>query len=275
MLDEKTVFLSSTCYDLADIRSSIESTLRRMGYLPILSDRTEFVVDPKVHRHDVCIAQAKLADLMILLIDRRFGADYRDQSDISVTWAEFRAARDSGIPIIALVRKRTWDEREKARLDPSFRPDYADPRLFKFLTELQDVFFGTWMQMFETEADIVQRLKHIGTLFGGPWIFREPGKASKENGHIVVSSISPEAQHLVYLLFGEDKANLQESDLMECVNSIPDSTVREWGREQAFRLHGFSVLVERVGREGEIIIRPTSLGRSLREEFEMMLAANF
>ncbi len=89
---KKKLFLSSTCYDSGARRESIETWATAQGYIPMLSDRASFPVDPGIHRHDVCLANAKTSDLFVLLVGGRFGAPYYQDETISVTWAEYRAA---------------------------------------------------------------------------------------------------------------------------------------------------------------------------------------
>ena len=45
------VFLSSTCYDLVDLRAILEQYFEKRGDQPLLSDRVNFPVDPGQHRH--------------------------------------------------------------------------------------------------------------------------------------------------------------------------------------------------------------------------------
>jgi hypothetical protein len=105
------VFLSSTCYDLPDARAVLERVLKERGDTPLLSDRATFPIDPARHRHDVCVREAGEADALILVIDRRVGAPFYRDSNITVTQAEFRAALAASVPIIAFVRQSVFDER--------------------------------------------------------------------------------------------------------------------------------------------------------------------
>lgn len=49
------IFISSTCYDLTDLRAEVESFLINKGHELLVSNRADFPVDIGVHRHEVCI----------------------------------------------------------------------------------------------------------------------------------------------------------------------------------------------------------------------------
>lgn len=106
------IFLSSTCYDLVDVRAELERFLEQKGHELLLSDRANFPVDVGLHRHDVCINNVKLADLFILIVDGRFGAPYYKDKNLSITWAEFNEALNTGLKIIPFVRKDVFNERQ-------------------------------------------------------------------------------------------------------------------------------------------------------------------
>lgn len=127
---KRQVFLSATCYDLADARAQIEQARIDEGYEVLLSDRSGFPVDSWLHRYDVCVENARIADGMIVWIDRRFGAPYDNKDNaISVTW-ETRAALDAHVPMVVFVRESIWNERLTFNVnggDPSkFKPAFVD-----------------------------------------------------------------------------------------------------------------------------------------------------
>ena len=97
------VLLSSTCYDLADLRDATHSALSDLGHEAILSDRSDFKVDARQHRHDICVEAAAQADIVLIVIDAMFGAPCDKDASIS-TWAEFRAAAKAGVPVATYVR---------------------------------------------------------------------------------------------------------------------------------------------------------------------------
>lgn len=271
LMPTKKLFLSSTCYDLAETRVRIEAWARRRGYEPVLSDRANFPIDPNVHRHDVCLANAKRVDMFVLLVASRFGAPYYADSSISVTWAEFRAAAAAGVPIVVFVDKRVWDERNELRSQPEKEPVFTqDKRTFAFLSEVQGHPRGYWMQIFGAPDTIIECLDSIATLFPITLHKRESG-VEVEGQRIVAASLSAETQHHVRLVVGDVKY-LRGEDLQEAMLEIPDtSEQRPWARME---LHGFSVLVEQLApaSEEQYQVRPTPLGEAILEELRFAFA---
>jgi hypothetical protein len=157
------VFLSSTCYNLTDLRARLYRFLQRAGHTPVLSDRSDFPVALGTHRHDVCVLEAGRADLVILVVDSRLGAAYYKDPTISITWAEARAAVEGKVRVVAFVRRAVFDERKTWKInDKKIKPAHCDNvATFKMLDELQKHPSGIWVQPFNDVEDIVDQLQEI------------------------------------------------------------------------------------------------------------------
>jgi hypothetical protein len=154
------VFLSSTCYDLPDARAVIERFLSERGDTPLLSDRATFPIRPSEHRHETCIREAANADVLILVIDRRRGAPFYRDGNITVTQAEFRAALGADVPIVAFVRQAVFDERATWSQNPGLHPVHTDDEaIFRFVSEVQGATPGIWMYPFADVTAIVELLR--------------------------------------------------------------------------------------------------------------------
>lgn len=134
-----TVFISSTCRDLAAQRERIISRLSDMGLVPIYSESQEFPVRHGLPATESCYAAVKdNADVMVLVLGMRYGSV--DADGVSVTRNEYRQAKASGIPVLVLVDKQALDlaplVQQNPDLDMSGKVD--DVRLFEFLDELLD-----------------------------------------------------------------------------------------------------------------------------------------
>ena len=273
-MDRKRMFLSSTCYDLAEVRDAVERWAETKGYSPMLSDRANFPVDINMHRHDVCLANAKTADLFILLVAGRFGAPYYADSNISITWAEYRAASESGVPMAVFVDERVWNERQRHRAHPEEKLEFTkNSKIFAFLSEIQDSSHGYWMEIYDDIAAILERLDCLAELF--PVSLHRKGGIVRDGETIVTASLSAETQHHVRLAVG-DLPYLNEEHILQALVAIPRSTQQHDGQvDWTFSsLHGFSVLIERVGNETDpmYLVRPTSMGEAIRDELDFAFA---
>ena len=99
------IFVSSTCYDLSQIRNDIKQCILELGHNPILSELKEFPVNPNLSNAENCINAVKNeADIFVLIIGNKYGSEL--DSGRSITNTEFITAVDKGIPIYTFALKQ-------------------------------------------------------------------------------------------------------------------------------------------------------------------------
>ena len=64
------VFVSSTCYDLIDLRADVQHGLRDMGLAPVLSDdsTSDFEVAPDKNSIETCLVNVDACDHVIFVL---------------------------------------------------------------------------------------------------------------------------------------------------------------------------------------------------------------
>jgi uncharacterized protein DUF4062 len=104
------VFVSSTCYDLIDLRAELETFLKDLGFLPIMSDRTssEFEVPTDRNSIDACLVNVQKCETFICVLSQRYGPRLGKHGflNISATHLEYQAARQAGRSIYLYARDR-------------------------------------------------------------------------------------------------------------------------------------------------------------------------
>uniref|UniRef100_UPI003076EDBD DUF4062 domain-containing protein n=1 Tax=Porcipelethomonas sp. TaxID=2981675 RepID=UPI003076EDBD len=110
------IFISSTIYDFADLRSSMKYWLDEMGFTTQLSEYNDFIKDTTQNSYDACIDAVRKCDYFVLLIGSRRGGMYPGEN-ISITRKEYRTAyqlaKEGKIKkIIILIRQNVWDIKE-------------------------------------------------------------------------------------------------------------------------------------------------------------------
>ena len=126
------VFLSSTCYDLAVVRSQLRNFLINLGYDAILSDYSDVLFDPRIHTHTSCVQEVPNCDMVILIIGSRFGGEaipeafksieidklqdeskgtnFLESEKFSVTQLEVLRAIQSRVPIFTFVESGVFHD---------------------------------------------------------------------------------------------------------------------------------------------------------------------
>ncbi len=105
------VFISSTIYDFADLRSALKYYFEELGFHVDESEQPDFERSAHANSYDACLNAIRRSDLFILLIGGRLGGWYNLDKRVTITQQEYKVAYESaksGKPNIAvLVRKTT------------------------------------------------------------------------------------------------------------------------------------------------------------------------
>lgn len=103
------VFVSSTCYDLQEVRSQLHHFIKEIGYEPVLSEFGDIFYDPKMHVQDACRNEVDRCHIFVLIIGNSYGSLYhrhkQTSSPDSVVLQEFRKALGVRIPQFICVNK--------------------------------------------------------------------------------------------------------------------------------------------------------------------------
>jgi hypothetical protein len=155
-----SVFVSSTCYDLSQVRKDLESFIESMSMLPILSESSSFPVNPSLNAIDNCLASVKeKADIFILVVGGRYGS--KTENGKSVTNLEYLEAKLKGIPCYVFVQKpiltafSIWQKNRSC----DFSEFVDSPKLFEFVESLYDPIEKNWIFPFESAQDIIAVLR--------------------------------------------------------------------------------------------------------------------
>lgn len=68
-------FISSTCYDLGEVRNQLKNFINDLGHEAILSEHNDVLYDFKYHTHVSCVNEVENSDILILIVGNRFGGE--------------------------------------------------------------------------------------------------------------------------------------------------------------------------------------------------------
>jgi hypothetical protein len=163
------IFVSSTCYDLLDLRAEVEQRLRELGLVPVLSDRpsSDFALDPTADSIETCLVNVRASDAFVCIVSQRYGRSLKSGGypDISATHLEWQEAKTIGKPIYFYARDRTLAEHSIWRANRGLPPKFAwvkDATLFPFIEEhsalVRAAGASNWLWPFRDSVELKQRL---------------------------------------------------------------------------------------------------------------------
>ena len=179
------IFLCSTSFDLEDLRAL---AVQRFGakHEFIHFEDAAFASRRGLHSHDQCIEAVKQADVVVCIIDRRYGGRYGGTqptnfpeisfkvgkkkspvvvptADLSISWCELIAAYRDEKYVITFARKRTMDEKSTRRKNqdvPDFKPAHVDDvRVFDLLDWITHRPKDNWIIPFDNAVDFLKKLE--------------------------------------------------------------------------------------------------------------------
>ncbi len=154
-----SVFLSSTCYDLGQVRNDIKIFLTGLGLESILSDYNTFPINPNIRTIDNCIENVEIkADIFILIIGGRYGS--QNDEGKSITNLEYLRARAKGIPIYVFVSKNLLSTLSLWKDNPTgnFASVVDSTKVYEFVDSIK-ANDSLWIFPFENAQEIMETLK--------------------------------------------------------------------------------------------------------------------
>lgn len=161
-MDVPRVFISSTCYDLNEVRRQLEKFIEEeLGYEPIMSDTISFKVEKRRSAIDACLKLIPQCHFFVLVIGDRYGQKI-DREDKSITNKEYEVAAKNGLLIYPFVKKNVWDSLQiyNQNIDKSLKFPFVDNvKLFEFINEVQTASKDNFIWKFEDSNEIIAALR--------------------------------------------------------------------------------------------------------------------
>lgn len=167
MKHKPTIFVSSTCYDLSQIRKDIKDFIEdQLGFESKLSEYDSFPIDSNLKAVENCIQVVKnFADIFVLIVGGRYGQITENEK--SVTNLEYNCAKAKGIPIYIFVATNIINMIPIWRDNPSgnFHSIVDTTKLFEFVETLRNV-DKMWVNKYDSAQEIISALREqIAYLF--------------------------------------------------------------------------------------------------------------
>ena len=156
-----TVFISSTCYDLMQIREDMRKFIENeLGYEAMLSEKDVFPIRSELTAIENCIQTVEQrADLFILIIGGRYG-QLVGGTEKSITNLEYETAKKKRIPVYIFVEDKIIDLLPIWKHNPNgdFSSVVDSNKVFEFVGSLNEA-GKNWTFKFRNAQDIIEKVR--------------------------------------------------------------------------------------------------------------------
>ena len=156
------VFISSTYYDLKEVRNNVGLFVKNLGYEPIMHERSSVAyVQDKPLEYD-CYHELASCDIVVCVIGSKFGSQSQN-NDLSITMNEIREAIRCKKKVYIFIARDMFVENrtyEQNKSTGNFKSAYTDDlRIHEFILNLRNNVKVHVISQFDTTDEIVSALK--------------------------------------------------------------------------------------------------------------------
>lgn len=156
------IFISSTFFDLRQVRADLESFAKELGYDTVANERGDIPYGNEESLEEYCYKEVENSDIVVSIVGGRFGTQ-SGRSDSSISNMEVKQALKLGRQLYIFVESNVYGELRTYKLNKkSDNIKYAhadDKRIFEFLEEIELLKTNNTIFPFRESNEIVSILK--------------------------------------------------------------------------------------------------------------------
>lgn len=156
------IFLSSTYYDLRQVRADLERFIKELGYEPVLNEQGNIPYGKEDRLEDYCYKEINNVDILVSIIGGRYGSESKHEKQ-SISQLELKTAYELNKQVYIFIDKGVYNEyrfylSNKGNADVKFT--YADNiKIHEFIEFVEALPNNNTIHGFETSNDIITFLK--------------------------------------------------------------------------------------------------------------------
>lgn len=134
------IFISSTCYDLKQIRNDLYNFIESYGYQAVLSEKNTVPYNTTDDLESDCYAEINNCDIVVGILGGRFGSESRTADGRSVSMREIESAIDNKKQIYIFIEGTVHAEYDTYIINKDKDIAYAhvdNVRIFEFIDRLK------------------------------------------------------------------------------------------------------------------------------------------
>lgn len=156
------VFISSTFYDLKQIRADLDAFIENLGFDPIRNEEGDIPYGNLELLEAYCYKEIKSVDIVVSIIGGRYGTDSKKHNS-SISQLELKTALKESKQVYIFIEKNILSEYETFLLNKEnnkMKYRYVDDiRIYQFVEEVKSLNINNNIKGFETASDISKYLK--------------------------------------------------------------------------------------------------------------------
>ncbi len=155
------VFISSTFYDLRQVRADLDFFIEQLGYNPVRNEEGDIPYGKEEALEAYCYKEIKNVDILVCIIGGRYGSESKS-GKYSVTQMELKMALNEGKQVYSFIDANVLSEYETYLINKNTEVKYKyvdDKRIYEFIEEIKSLNSNNIIKGFETASDIVKFLR--------------------------------------------------------------------------------------------------------------------
>ena len=156
------VFISSTYYDLKNVRADLGQYIKDRGFDPVLNERGQIPYGNDEKLEEYCYEEIEHCDILVSIIGGRHGSS-SSHDPYSISQKELKTAIELGRPVYIFVEKSVLAEYETYKKNKSsVSIEYAsvdNVAIYQFMDEVFSLQLNNPVAPFETSSDITDYLQ--------------------------------------------------------------------------------------------------------------------
>lgn len=155
------IFISSTFYDLKQVRSDLDNFINGLGYEVIRNEEGKIAYENQESLENYCYREVSNIDILIAIIGGRFGSESNEEQ-YSITQKEIKKAIESNKLVYIFIDRYVDAEYSTYLKNKDENIKYAqvdDARVYKFIEEIRNLKKNNTISPFSTSNDIISFLR--------------------------------------------------------------------------------------------------------------------
>jgi hypothetical protein len=155
------IFISSTFYDLKQVRADLDNFITSLGYDPVRNEEGDIPYGKDEALEEYCYKEIKGVDVLVSIIGGRYGSESKNKNS-SVSQLELKTAIKEGKQVYIFIENSVLSEYETYLLNKEAEVKFRyvdDKRIYGFIEEIKALNLNNNIKGFDTASDITKYLK--------------------------------------------------------------------------------------------------------------------